>query len=380
MKLLRKIILTIIAVGIFLFGYSMMKYFMSQKEDPPQRPAEEAKRFVKAKQVVYEDIQTFIETSGRVVTGRNVALIAEVQGKILSGSISLKEGQTFKKGQLIYSIDSKEAAYNLSAQKSQFLTTLAAVLPDIKLDFPQHFDEVKKFFNAIDIQNDLPVLPDFNDHTFNTFIATKNILNQYYSIKSAEERLKKHKYYAPFDGTISSVLLEEGSVANPGTLIARIIHTSDYDVEVPLQSQDMQWVNMNQDVTLINEDTGKSWKGNVTRISDYLDPNTQSANIYVTILNINDPLYDGMYLTVRIQGLQVKDALEIPRKAIFNRSSVYIVEDGSLKARVVEIEKLNTETAIIRGLKEGVAVVTESVANAFENMPVQTKMEESKGS
>ena len=48
--------------------------------------------------------------------------------------------------------------------------------------------------------------------------------------------------------------------------------------------------------------------------------------------------------------------------------------------KAIEIKKLNTETAIIAGLKEGSLLVIESVANAFENMPVHIDKGASQGS
>ena len=375
MKALRKFILTFIAIAIFLFGFFMMRYFASQKTDPPQRPATVAKRFVNAQKVIYQDIKTSIETSGRVIAGKSVVMISEVPGKIIQGELLLKQGQSFKKGQLIFKIDNREAKYSLSAQKSQFLTALAAILPDVKIDFPEHFAVLKRFFDEVKIDSDLPPLPGINDNTFNTFIATKNVLNLYYSIKSAEERLKKYNYYAPFNGTIFSVNLEVGSVVNPGVNVGQIISTSEYEVEVPIKAVDINWVTKDKEVWLVL-DEHMQMPGKIVRISKHLDPNTQSINVYVKVdKNHKMEVYDGMYLKVTIAGPIVADAMEIPRKAIFNENKVYFVNDGKLQIGQIEIEKLNAESAIVTGPKQGTIIVTESVINGFENMSVQTNLD-----
>lgn len=336
----------------------------------------EARRFVKTETVRNTTVQTFITGTGRVSAGQKVALIAEVQGRLLQGDVMLKTGQSFRKGLRLYTVDSREASYSLSAQKSQFLNALAAILPDVKIDYPQHFDMIHAYFASISTDRDLPPLFDLRDSKLRTFLASKNVLNQYYSIKSAEERLRKYTYHAPFDGTFSSVLLEAGSVVNPGAVIAYIINTGSYELEMPVASDQIAWVSPGQHVRLSNQDSGRNWSGRVTRISEHVDPNTQSVSVYVALAGSSPGIYDGMYLTAFIPGPQVKDAMEIPRRALFDANKVYIVEDGMLKSKIVEVKKYNMETVVIGGLADGWQVVVESVVNAHDNMPVQVTTQE----
>jgi len=289
-----------------------MKYFISLKKDPPQRPVIEVIRYVKTKKVTYTKVPTYMEASGRVVAGRKVALISEVSGRLMSGDIPLKQGQSFKKGQLLYKDDDREARYTLSAQRSRILTALAAILPDIKIDFPQHFDAIREFFDKVDMEKDLPELPDtgMQDDAFKTFLATKNILNLYYSIKSVEERLRKYRYYAPFNGALSNVYFETGSVVNPGMTIAEIIHTSDYEVEIPIKQKDVAWVNLGTQVEIVAEESGKTWKEEIVRIGDFLDANTQSVSAYASIKEQSKNVKAWISIGGVLRGSPVADAYQ----------------------------------------------------------------------
>ena len=125
----------IIAAGtaIIIFSFFSMKLLSSLKENPLPKPAEELVRFVKAQPVKYDNLKTSFIANGRVYSKSEITVSAEVSGKILEGNIPFKEGQTFRKGDLLIRIYNNEAVLNLKAEVSSFLTQLAGILPDLKI-------------------------------------------------------------------------------------------------------------------------------------------------------------------------------------------------------------------------------------------------------
>ena len=116
----------------------------------------------------------------------------------------------------MYRINDAEARLNLQARKSQFLNLIASSLPDFKIDFTEDYPAWQTYFESIEIDKSLNSLPEITTNKVKTFLATKNILGEYYSIKSGEENLRKYYLYAPYDGSIVNVNLETGTVVNPG--------------------------------------------------------------------------------------------------------------------------------------------------------------------
>ena len=96
---------------------------------------------------------------GRVNSSLPLDLITEVSGKILQGSVPLKEGQRFRKGTLLFKVDNTEANLRLQASKSNFLKDIASILPDLKIDYPDSFELWQSYFNSIDVEQELPELP-----------------------------------------------------------------------------------------------------------------------------------------------------------------------------------------------------------------------------
>ena len=349
--------------------------FAEQKEPPEEKKLAVSVRYVKTEPVKYTDVATTVVAFGRVETAQSLDLLSEVGGRMYEGNIRLKEGQNFRKGTLLFYIEDDEATLNLKSQKSNFLRDLAAILPDLKVDFGGSYDTWQTYFSKVDIDKDLPVLPENNNEKEKTFLATKGIYSSYYSIKSAESRLKKHRYYAPFDGSISEVAMETGAFVNPGTRIGKIIRAGVHELKVSVETRDISWIQEGAEVKIYSDETQQYWDGTVLRISDFVNQNTQSVDVFLAINANGQRIYDGQFLQAAIPARVVKDGMIIPRNAIYNRSEVFVLEDTLLKVKKINVVRLEKESAIFTGLEEGDALVVEPLINAHNNM-VAKKFEE----
>ena len=368
----QKYIIIAAGLAIIIFAYFSMSFLSSFKEEPSKVPQKEVFRFVKAAPVIYADLTGQIVSSGRVFSKEQVALSAEVSGKIMPGNIPFKEGQSFRRGDLLLKIYDKEAGLSLKANKSSFLNNLAGILPDLKIDYPDSYDLWFNFFDSIDIEKDLPELPEIKSTKEKVFLASRNILSAYYNIKSAESIFKKHYIYAPFQGSITSVNVEVGGITGMNARLGSIINTNEFEVEVPLTIEDAKWVKIGQVVKVKPNNSSDAWQGKVIRKSGNLDVQTQSVSVYVQILNNQKAeLYQGEYVKVNFNSLQVKDVMEIPRNAIFNSDEVFVVENNLLDKENVNIVKLTQKTAFINGLEENAMLVVEPLVNANENTKVK---------
>ena len=368
-KAITSILLVIIAIGAAYMGSN---YMVDNKKVPELRAKEKAKLFVKAEKVVYKENTTSIEATGRLSSQHLVELSAEVSGKLVKGNINLKEGTKFKKGELLVTIFDEEAKHNLRASKSRFLNGIAGILPDMRIDFPESYQKWLDFFNDININKNLPQLPKIDTDKEKVFLASRNILNDYYTIQSAQVRLSFYKIYAPFNGTYTKVMMEVGSVANPGSKIATMIKTDKLELEVPIRSEDVYWVNIGDKVKVSTRDERMSWDGRVARKSDYVDPATQSITVFVSVEPTNSkPLYQGQYLKAEFSEKMILESMQIPRNAIFNKEWVYVVENNKLKKEKVNVLKVYETKALISGLKAGSMIVVEPLINAADGIDAE---------
>ena len=367
-KVVLGIVFTVILGGTLVFS----KFLISQKELPPQRPKQEIKNYVKVVPVAYQPIPVTIEVFGRVGSSQQLNLVAEVGGKLLSGSISFKEGTNFRQGDILAKVNNSEQLLNLQSRKSNYLNLVASVLPDIKIDFPENYNRFESYYNAIDLNNTLPLLPADLSTKAKAFLATRNILSEYYAIKSLEDNLRKYTLYAPYNGSIQSVSIEIGSVVNPGSVIASIIRTDKLELKVPIELKDIDNVNIGTEVVMHQEaDETKKWMGTVVRKADFVDANTQSVSVYISISSPKGDVFDGMYLRAVIPGKTVREGMRIPRSIIKNKSDVFVVEDSLLQTREINIAHITQDEVIINGLNPGDLLVVDAPSNASNNMKVE---------
>ena len=367
----QKYIIIISGVVIIIFAFLSMMWLSSLKEDPRKIPPKELVRYVQAEPIKYETRSTQVVAPGRVYSNAEVVLSAEVSGKILPGRIAFKKGQSFKRGELLLKIYDKEAGLSLKAQKSSFLNSLAGLLPDLRIDYEKSYDNWYKFFENINIDKDLPDLPEIESTKEKVFLSSRNILSSYYNIKRAESNYNKHNIYAPFNGAITEVNVEVGGIAGIGTRLGKIINTRDLELEVPLEVTDAKWISIGDKVIITDEYGNDYSKGQVSRISGDLDVQTQSISAFVSIQNSGEsPIYKGQYLSAVFEGIIADNVMEIPRNAVFNINNVFLVKEGLLKKEIINVVRLNEKTLFFNGLNENDTIITEPLINANENSRV----------
>ena len=364
--------IALVAVAILAVSFVLMRFFTAQKTELASRPPVVADRWVEVDTVVYQDHPVTIIAGGRVTSQSEVEVVAEASGRIEQGDVPLKKGQSFSAGDTLLTIYKDEVELGLKAAKSQFLNTIALLLPDLKIDFPDHYDAYLAFFNNIDLDGDLPPMPPVNDEKLKIFLASRNMLNEYFSIKRQEKALKRHSITAPFNGAFTQVSLQVGAYTNVGGRVARIIHIDALEVEVPVDVEDAPFIRIDQPVNLKSVDSHLEWQGTVVRISDFVDPSVQQRPVFVRVpLERQPKLYASDYLSAEFLKGSVAQTMSIPRSAVHNFDEVYIVQEGRLKIRQIERVRENPETLLFRGLEPGAFVVTQPLINVSDNIPVK---------
>ncbi|WP_421765248.1 efflux RND transporter periplasmic adaptor subunit [Ekhidna sp.] len=364
----KRQIIIVLAVVIVAASYGLNEYLATLKDEPQIRKPPQARKYVTTKAVKYNDLKTDVITFGRVENAQVLDLISEVSGRMSQGNVRLKEGESFKKGQLIYKIDDEEAALTLKSQKSNFLRDLAGILPDLKIDFNVNYDKWQAYFDGLNINKPFPELPETKTTKEKTFLATKGIYSAYYSIKSAEVRLEKHRYYALFSGSIMEVAIQSGSFVNAGTRIGKILRSGIYEMKAAVETRDIAWIQVGSPVEIFSKESQQYWKGEVTRVSDYVNQNTQSVDVFVSIFPNGQKIYDGQFFQASIPARTVKDGMIMPRNAIYNGNEVFVLQDSLLKKRSINVIRLSEEDAIFNGLNQGEQLVVEPLLGAYNNM------------
>lgn len=367
----RVLIVIAAAIVILVGGMGLMTIFAGMK---PVEPAEvPVKRIynVLVTDVKYTDTEGSVTSQGRITASNSTMLIAEASGKIERTGVKLREGSSFRKGEKLLQIYDDEFKLSLKASKSTFLTSMAQLLPDLKVDYSENYNTFYKFFKSIDLNKDLPAFPEDqlnSSEQLRTFLASKNILGSYYNIKKSELQLKRYAVYAPFDGSYSVVNTEVGSFASIGTQVAKMVRTDALEVVVPVENRYANWIKEGQEVDI--DIKGEHHTGTVVRVSNFIDITTQSRSIYVKVNDCDDML-EGEFASVEFKGHELEQVMTIPRNALFNSDEIFKVVDGVLVKAQINIVKLTDKDAIINNIDEGSVIVIEPLIGVAEGTPVK---------
>jgi len=120
------------------------------------------------------------------------------------------------------------------------------------------------------------------------------------------------------------------------------------------------------------------WRGRIVRSGARVDEKTRLLDVYVRIeqpFRSHPPLLPGFFTRVEFQGRLLSGVYVIPRRAIHleeGRPVVWVVKEGRLLRRMVEILYFDREEAVLRkGLKPGDRVVVSRVSGPFPGMRVR---------
>ncbi len=366
----RQIIILSVPIGILLAGYGLKQLLAAQKKNPDKKPVIENKKYVSVSPIKYQKTAIIVEGYGRLQTAEAINLVAEVSGRLMPGAVPMKPSSSFRKGQLLYKIDDREAALALKAQKSDFISQLVATLPDIQLDYPESFETWNEWRKKLQPSQRFPELPEDQDQGVIGLLTARRIFATYYQIRSTEERLSKYTYYAPFDGTFTTINVETGSVVNVNANIGRIINSNTYEVAMPVPQESGYGIKKGMQVSLTSSDNQINVKGEISRISDYVDPATQSLLVFIRVAGNDRRLYDGLFLKGEIRTGIVEPLMALPRKALLPNNQAFLVEDSTLQVQTIQLRMSDERFVYFNGPKEGQLLVVESVVGGMPNMKV----------
>ena len=349
MKKRQIVIISILVILVLIIGWQL--YSNNQANAKKENKKKENTRYACVIEVKNDAIPIEIYGFGRVNPALSINISPEVAGVLVHGEVPLKQGAKFRKGQVLFKVDDREAQLALKARKSSFLNLMAGALADIKIDFPDSYTKWQQFFNDIDVSKILPELPEKSSTKEKTFLASRNVLSEYYNIKKDEIRLSKYTIKAPFNGFFSVVMVQEGSFAGMGTPIATLSQVSDLEVIVPVDKENIYLVNPGQLVNMKTRNNNIKIEGILKRIEQQVNANTQSVNVYVVPSIQTEQMIPGMYLEVAIHAGVVEQSFELPRKALGSDNSVYAIRDSVLHIIPVEIAKKNKDSYIVKDLK-----------------------------
>lgn len=341
MALLFAVLIITLTILLILFA------FPNSQSIADDGPAESRAQEVSVSIFEPDDIQSEITITGRVKPLQQIHLFSEVQGVLTGGDRPFRTGVRFREGEILIRIDNTEASLELNSQRSRFLTSLSGILSTIKLDYPDAYSAWASWAEDFDPTQALPDLPEISDRQLRLFLTSRGIMEQYYSIQSAEFRLSKYELRAPFSGELEGADLTPGNLVQPGVRLGTF--TGDnMELETFISRKDLEYISTGDAVQLSSPAISASIDGTIGRIGSSVDPETQAFPVYVSVSDA--VLKPGLYLEGTIAGQIFTDVSEIPRSLLSRSNTVLISKNGVATHKNVEPVLFQRESVIVSGI------------------------------
>ncbi len=365
---MRNLILSIIGILLIIGSYFFAKRLIANKTKPKPVPAKVVKT-VFVDTVKNGTVPIVIPANGSLVAKRRVELYAEVQGVFKPGKTLFKPGQSYGQGETLIRIDADEYYASVQSAKSNLYNSIAAIMPDLRLDFPEIYPKWQSYLNGFDLNKSTPKLPDMSSEKENYFITGRGIVSSYYSVKNLEQRLVKYHIRAPFSGILTEALVTEGSLIRSGQKLGEFIDPSVYEMEVALSKTYANLLKVGEQVTLSNLEHTQTYSGVISRVNGSIDATTQTITAFVEVKH--DNLKEGLYLEANLNAKEETNAIEIDRNLLLESEQVYIVRDSVLDVTDVKPVYFSETKVVLKGVRDGSIILSKPVPGAYAGMLVK---------
>ncbi len=364
----RKITLSALGVLLIVAAVFGAKAIIDSKEQPEANVRKTVKT-VFVDTIQNSTISINIPANGNLVAKQRVELYAEVQGVFRYSAKPFRTGQTYNRGQTLLKIDAAEYQASVQSAKSDLYNQITAIMPDLRLDYPEIFPKWQEYLNNFDVNSTVPPLPEPSSDKERYFINGRGINTAYFNIKNLEQRLIKYNISAPFDGVLTEALVTEGTLIRNGQKLGEYIDPDIYELQVSIAKEYADLLRIGEKVNLTNNNGTKTYDGEVSRINAKIDQATQTVNVFIEVQN--STLKEGMYLQANLDAKEEENAIEIDRSLVNDRNEIFVVKDSILRSIEVSPVYFSDRKVVIKGVPNGEVILARQVSGAYNGMKVQ---------
>jgi multidrug efflux system membrane fusion protein len=385
-----KLIPVAILGGLFLIA-ALIK--MNPPDAPQRRGPSGPQMTVETQPVATRNYTVVLESYGTVQPRTRSVLIAQVAGQIVSVNPNVRDGGFFEKGDVLGTIDARDYEADVRISSASLMDS-RQTLAEAEARTEQAREDWARLGNSGEPSDLVLRLPQLE-------AAKARVISAESSLQKSELDLERTNIVAPFAGRILRKLVDVGQVVGTNTQLAEIYATDILEIRLPLRNRDLPYIDLPEsyryeegiaaagaEVEIISQlGDAASWEAELVRTESAIDEIARQLHVIAMIDDpfgeqVDDrvPLKIGQYVTARLQGKTIADALVIPNSTIYQGTYVYVVEDGILQRRNIEIAWQNDSEALVgSGLASGDALVVTALGQVTSGIRVSIIGEQPRG-
>lgn len=331
----KQAILTGILAVILLSGCS---------EERPEEQEELLKTVnVETQTIKPQSFERYLKLVGTVEAQNDVQISAEVAGRITKYFV--EQGDEIQKGDPILKIDDSQ----LVRERER----LEAVTAQAK----ENYERLKRLYEQDSVGSEMEFLN-----------AKYNYEQNKASLEAVKVNIDKSTVNAPFDATVENVMLEEGEMASPGTVLVRLIGTNKLKISTGVPSNYSDVVNKGDKAQIwFDFQKADTLRLPITFVGKSISPQARTFEVEVRLPSEAGDYKVDMLANVMIRTLQENEAVVIGKEFVYENEKqdvVYVVGKNAngqsiARKRAVQLgASYKNDVVISSGLKAGDQLIT----------------------
>lgn len=295
----------------------------------------------------------YLEIQGSVNTKENILIQPEFSGTLTL--LTVKAGDHVSKGQILGRVDDAGMSQQLASLENQYALAKTS------------FERQKNLWDK-KIGSEIQYLQ-----------AQTQMISAQKGVAQMKAQLAKTVIRAPFTGSIDEVFVEKGQVVSPNVQgLMRIVNLSNMYVSTTVPETYIGKLKVGTEVDVFLTSLGKTYKGKVRQVGNFINPSNRSFGIEVSVPNPENLLRPNQVAKLKVIDYVNKNAIVVPTNVIQEDSEgnkyVYVATNisgktGIAKKTIVKLGKSSDNvTEILNGLTAEDVIVTEGANSISEGM------------
>ena len=307
------------------------------------------------------------------VTGTLMALTAatlkaKVAGELVE--VTVREGQSVQKGQMLARIDQTEVQAKVAARSADAEAARAQLQLAEKNRLTQKALLDKNFIS----QNAFDTTQSGYD------VAVARLRAAEADLLSARKTLVDSTLVSPFSGIVSERHVQPGERVPLDAKIISIVDLSVLTLEAAVPASTIAQIKVGQPVALRVDGFGdRLFGGRIDRINPATAAGSRSISVYAVIENKDTLLRGGLFAQGDLILEKIENAVVVPAAAVreeIGQTFVYAIDAGILRKKPVKVgpSDANGMVQVLSGLAPGDLVVKTNLGQMRDGSPAQARL------
>ncbi|MEO1493671.1 MAG: efflux RND transporter periplasmic adaptor subunit [Pseudomonadota bacterium] len=360
-------------------AYKAQDYILASAPVAERGARDRVARLVEVLPAAPAPISPRIEAWGEVTAAETLIVRPEIAGTIVWTHPDLGKGGYLPEGEVVARLDDTDLKLAVQQAEAEVAEIDARILIEQGQGEIGKRELTRLSRNLTDTQRALVLREPQMAQLSAERIAAEAALEQ------ARNAIEKTSVKVPFNALVVTEQVAPGTMLTQGAEAAELVSADRFNVTVAVPAQQLSHIEISPETRVeILVDGGGTRAGEILRVGSGLTEVGRMAELIVAVPDPmarlpenagNPPLLLGSFVTVKIDGRTVDDAVELDRRFLRDGGTVWVMNaEDTLEIRTVSIAWRGPDSVVIDGgLNAGDRIVTSRLSSFTEGMALRVR-------